>query len=282
VTDLIASWWTIAGATPGNPARWPLEDRIAAAAKAGFDGVGLRNDDYTRWLERSKTDADLRAVLEAHGQRVDEIEFVVGWASEDEAAQARGKVVEAQLYALADAVGSRQMNVGCIEDIGALAPIEGVIERFGAMCDRAASHGLVVGLEFMPWTGVPDAAMAWEIVRRCERPNAGVLVDTWHHFRGPGDPAQLRAIPADRISGIQVNDAAREVVGTLREDTLHRRRLPGEGTFDLDGFVRLMDEMKVGVPFAIEVISDDLSALPVEVAAQRAFETTKAMLDKAR
>jgi sugar phosphate isomerase/epimerase len=109
-----------------------------------------------------------------------------------------------------------------------------------------------------------------------------VLVDTWHYFRGAADPAQLRAIPPDRIFGLQINDADREVVGALREDSLRRRRLPGRGSFDLTGFVRLMDELGVQAPYAVEVISDEQTALALDDAARSAFEATASVLKTAR
>jgi sugar phosphate isomerase/epimerase len=190
--------------------------------------------------------------------------------------------VEQDLFALADATGARQLNVGSIEPLGSLPPIEAVGARFTALCERAAAHGLQVALEFMPWTGIPGVALAWEVVRQAGAANAGVLVDTWHYFRGAADPAQLRAIPPDRIFGLQINDADREVVGALREDSLRRRRLPGRGSFDLTGFVRLMDELGVQAPYAVEVISDEQTALALDDAARSAFEATASVLKAAR
>ena len=280
--DLVASWWTLAGCGPGSHARWSIAERAAAARRAGFAGIGLRNDDYTMARESGLGDADIAGVIGDNGLVLDEIEFVTGWSSDDAAEQQRGRRVEEDLYALADAVGARQLNVGSVEPIGALPPLEAVAQRFASLCERAAVHGLQVALEFMPWTGIPDAATAWDIVRLGGRPNGGVLVDTWHYFRGAAAPEQLRAIPAGRIFGVQINDAAREVAGPLREDSLLRRRLPGEGSFDLTGFVRLLDEMGVAAPYAIEVISEEQSALPLDEAAGRAFETTKAVLENAR
>ena len=256
---------------------------MAAAASAGFRGVGLRNDDLSAARAAGVTDADLRAVLHEHDTEVFEIEFVSGWSSDDAAIRANARRVEDELYALASALGTTpNVNAGCSEPVEAPVALDAMVERFAAFCDRAAAHGLTLSVEFMPWTGIPDAASAWDLVRQAGRPNAGVLVDTWHYFRGAADPDQLRAIPPERIAGLQINDAAAQVVGTLREDTLHRRLLPGEGAFDLVSLVRTLDTMGVSLPYAIEVISDAQSALPLDVAARRAFETTTAVLAGAR
>jgi len=280
--DLVASWWTIAGATPGSGSPRSIAQRVEAAARAGFAGIGLRNDDYILARDSGLSDADIAVTIHGNGLVLDEIEFVTGWSSDDRVQQKRGRRVESDLYALADAVGVRQLNVGCIEPLGELPAVEAVAQRFAGLCQRASVHGLQVALEFMPWTAIPDAATAWQIVELAGAANGGVLVDTWHYFRGAADASQLRVIPVDRILGLQVNDADKEVVGQLREDSLHRRRLPGEGSFDLVPFMRLLDELGVAAPCAIEVISDEQTALPLGEAAGRAFEATRSLLDVAR
>ncbi len=40
------------------------------------------------------------------------------------------------------------------------------------------------------------------------------------------------------------------------EDTSYRRRLPGEGEFDLVGFLQLLDDRGVTAPISVEVMSD--------------------------
>ena len=77
-------------------------------------------------------------------------------------------------------------------------------------------------------------------------------------------------------------DADDEVVGTLQEDTYFRRRLPGEGAFPLVDFVRALHEMGVRVPYAVEVLSDELRGLPPPEAARLAIDATRRVLAAAR
>jgi sugar phosphate isomerase/epimerase len=182
------------------------------------------------------------------------------------------------MYELADALGGRYMM--------AIAEIEGdlddVAERFAALCDRAGEHGLNVAIEFLPWTTIPDAGVAWDIVRLADRDNGGLLVDSWHHFRGAANDDLIRAVPPERILSVQFDDADAEVVGTLLEDTLHRRRLPGEGSFDLEGFIRLMDDHGVHCPLSVEVLSDELRRGSAHDAATRSAAATRRVLRAAR
>jgi sugar phosphate isomerase/epimerase len=160
IDGLIAAYWTLAGAPFGQPARWSCESRVRAAAEAGFAGIGMHYEDYLAMRERGAAAGELRRLLDAHTIVVDEIEFLSGWSSDDAAVQVKAREAEDALYALADEVGARQLNVGCSELVAALVPLERMAERFAGVCERADRHGLVVAIEFMPWTGIPDVSEA--------------------------------------------------------------------------------------------------------------------------
>ncbi|HWO73928.1 MAG TPA: sugar phosphate isomerase/epimerase family protein [Dehalococcoidia bacterium] len=281
---LAVSYWTLAGVLPddGKPSRWKLAERVAAAAHAGFTGVGLTHADYQVLSDRGYSDDDMFSILESYEVHVVELEFLSGWSSDDPAVREQARKAETRLYEVADALGGLNLNVGCSEPAGQLPPLEAVAERLAAICDRAKAHGLRVAVEFMPWTAIPDVATAWRIVEAAGRPNAGILLDAWHYFRGAADPAQLRAVPPEKIMAVQLNDGSASLVGTVQQDARRRRRLPGQGDFDLTGLVRLLDEMGVNAPYAVEVMSEDLAAMDVEQAAAAAFGAASAVLEKAR
>jgi sugar phosphate isomerase/epimerase len=140
---------------------------------------------------------------------------------------------------------------------------------------------LLVALEFLPWSGIPDAAAAWAVVRAADRPNGGINLDAWHHFRGAQDDAMLLAVPADRYVAIAINDADAEVVGDLVEDTTRRRRLPGAGNFALVEWLRLLDRHGVTAPVTVEILSDEQNALAPAEAAGRSIRAARAVMAEA-
>ena len=283
MTDrLVASYWTIAGATPNDPARFPFEVRVRAAAEAGFWGIGMQVDDYVRTRERGMSAAEMLRVLEGSGMVVDEIEFLTGWSSDVEAIRVQSQRIEATLFAAADALGVRQLNIGCGEFPQEVSPVERLAERFASLCDRAAVHNLTVAIEFLPWSGIADIATAWEIVRQSGAANGGILLDTWHFFRGAPDFDALRSIPVDRITGVQLNDGPAQPVGEIRDEARHRRLLPGAGDFELARVVQALEAIGVSRPWAIEVMSDDLATKDLRTACGRAFASTISVLAQAR
>lgn len=279
--DLIASHYSISGADVSKPARHSFAERVAAVAASGFAGIGWTPDDYDACRAAGLTDADLRAILDQHGIAVAELEFVSDWAHGGERG-ARARQTEDRMYRMAELFRPRHMNVGELHGPGQMEPLEAAAERFAALCDRAAAHGLLVAIEFLPWTGIPDPAAAWKICRLAGRANGGLLVDSWHYFHSGADAAALRAVPPAQILAIQFDDAPRLCSGAdMLHDTLHRRA-PGQGVFDLVGFVRLLDEIGVQAPISVEIISPEQQQRPIMEAARIAYDSSAAVIRRAR
>jgi len=159
-------------------------------------------------------------------------------------------------------------------------PVPALAEHFGRVCDRAAGFGAQVHLEFMPFTVVRNLRIAWDLVRGADRPNGGLVFDTWHFFRGEPDFDVLAGIPGDRIFCVQVDDAAAVPQGSLREET-SRRLLPGDGALDLIAAVQALHQIGALRLVGPEVISPELAAMPVLDAAALAMERTRAIVDAA-
>lgn len=259
----------------------PFPERVAAAARAGFVGISLYVGDYTRLRAEGWTDGQLRTVLDDHGVRVLELEALRGWSARGEA-RAAYLADEREVLAMADALGP-------VHHVQAVGPFEGTLEAaaegFADLCDRAGEHGLGVALEFLPeMSNVPDAQVALGLVELAGRPNGGICIDTWHHYRGAADEELLRAVPADRVLSVQFNDGPRErVVADYREDCTAHRLPPGEGDFDLPRFLGLLDEMGVRLPLSVEVINLELQrTLPLDELARLLAERTRAVLAASR
>jgi sugar phosphate isomerase/epimerase len=243
----------------------PFEERVRAAAEAGFAAMGLYVGEYERLRTEGASDADLRSVLGQYGMRVVEIEALRGWSATGAERDAYLRS-ERSVFAMSDALGP-----GHLDDAA---------EAFAGVCDRAAEHGLAVAIEFLPeMTNIPDAATAMQIVKAAGRTNGGICLDCWHHFRGANDDDMLRAIPAEAIFTVQFNDGPRQRVDPdYYTDCTRHREVPGDGDFDLVGFLRLVDEMGVRLPLSVEVMSVGLEPRPAGEIARRLADATRAVV----
>ena len=257
-----------------------LEQRIEAAVAGGFKYLSLFPTDYLRARERGLSDADIIALHERAGVRLITLDpftrWLPRWEPPSGAPADRLEWIgfdQDAFFAVVDALGLETITVN--EAFGTRYEIDEVIEAFAAVCDRAAESGVLVHLEFTPFSGIPDLATAWEVVRTADRPNGGLVFDTWHYFRGARDDRLLEEIPGERIFGLQISDAAAEPVGSLLSDTLRHRRLPGEGAFDLEGVLPIVARKRDLPPWGVEVLSEELWRLPPAEVGRRSGEALR-------
>ena len=132
-----------------------------------------------------------------------------------------------------------------------------------------AEAGTAMALEFSPLSSVTSMRLALELVDEVGE-GSGVVIDTWHFFFGDSTWGDLERVPLERIAYVQFDDAPTAESDDLFGETMDRRVMPGDGSFELDRFVTtLLDRGFDGV-VSVEVLNSELSALPVSEFARRA------------
>lgn len=127
------------------------------------------------------------------------------------------------------------------------------LTHFAQACDLAAQYGLTCDLEFLPWTANRSLGTAASFVADVGKQNAGVMIDTLHFDRSVSDPAEIRALPADRFRFIQLCDAPAERPTNLDGLLFHAREardFPGQGRLDLTSILR---ELPASIPISLEI-----------------------------
>jgi sugar phosphate isomerase/epimerase len=77
--ELLASYWTIAGGamphTDHEYSPFDFKDRVEAAARAGFKGMGIWHADLDHILERRSL-KEMKQILDDNGMKYLELEFL--------------------------------------------------------------------------------------------------------------------------------------------------------------------------------------------------------------
>jgi sugar phosphate isomerase/epimerase len=250
-------------------------DRVRAAAAAGFDGIGLRAENYWDAQSSGLDGSAMAEFAAAAGVPVLEVEYVTAWgtAADRDVAQQRK---EQAVFSMARTFGVDHLNTGLLEKL----PIDEIVEAFAGLCDRAG--GLTIALEFMPYSGVPDLATAWRILQEAGRPNSALIIDAWHWARAGMTPQDLAPVPAERIVSVQLCDVRRTPMDPLRTESLGHRLPPGAGYGDTVDLVRALQQHGVQPDVvAVEVISDELVAAGVDAAARTVADAARDVLGAA-
>jgi sugar phosphate isomerase/epimerase len=256
-----------------------LAERIAAARAGGFAAISLSVRHHATARAQGLSDADIRAMLGDGGVAVAEIEVLNRWRPGVRVG--RSAPTADEVFAVAEAVGARSICV--VEGPGPPPPLDEVTPIFAALCDRGADAGLLLHFEFWPGSAL-DLATAAAIVTAVDRPNAGLTVDSWHLARTAGGDALLRSLPGTAIVALQLCDspAVSEPEADYMAATMTQRLIPGEGTLDLVGFLRALDDAGCDAPLGAEIWSATLAAEPPIGVARRVGDALRTLRAAAR
>jgi sugar phosphate isomerase/epimerase len=250
----------------------PLEERVAAARAAGCGHVSLTRAD----VEAASPSVVAQRVRDA-GVEGSVLDGIVKWLPGRDRPGAADEMGDSEpIFAAAEAAGVASINVLAMRP--SELPVAEMARHFAALCDRGAPAGIRLHIEFAPGAGVPDLATAWALVQAADRPNGGILFDTWHFTRSGSTLETLAEIPGDRIFAVQVSDTAPEATGTIFDETLHRRRLPGDGSIDFASIADVLRRIGALDLVGPEVLSDELRAMAPVDAAVVAVERSRTAL----
>jgi sugar phosphate isomerase/epimerase len=274
--EFIASFFTLAGdILPHEPplvSPTPIADRIDAAARAGFKGMGLHFDDMTAARERHG-DARLRAMFADAGLRWIELEALLDWFADGERrvqSDAQRRIALDQARAL----GAFQIKV--VGDITGDHPIDEMTEAFAGLCREAAEDGIRVTIELLPISNLSSIERGRRVVEGAGYANGGLMFDAWHVTRGHIPLPAIATLPSGLCAGIELDDGPAEpAMDDLYQEMIHCRRLPGEGEFDVAGLVSAATAAGYHGPYGVEILSGENRGLSPSEAARRAFEAAR-------
>ena len=277
--ELLASYWTIAGGALPHTDReyspFDFKDRVEAAAKAGFKGIGLWHADLAHLLERY-TLQEMKQILDGNGMKYLELEFLTDWFVEG----AQKKIADERkklLLRAAAALGARHIKVGDFTQTP--CPMPRLIEAFRALCREAAEHGTRILFELMPFCLLQTLPAALEMVGGAGEKNGGIMFEPWHLSRMGIANEELARVPSEYLLGAELDDGTLEAPWSLHEDTINHRRLCGEGELDVRGFIRAVQKAGYTGPFGVEVLNQEMRAWPLEKLVTRAFTTSMAQFE---
>lgn len=244
---------------------------VRAAADAGFEAVTLSPLLHDDVLDDGGQ--AIRNLCAATGVSIEAIDPLIGSLPGLPGADEVGDdlapfltTTAARVIPIAEAVGARSVNIAHF--LGRPVRLAALIEAIGTVVEQATRRGLAVTVEFIPGTGIPDLATALHIVEAIEDPALGILLDVWHLARSSGTTADVAALPAASIGGMQISDRVAPAPGADYVP-MSARLLPGEGELPLDALLMAALTNSPGITVCAEIFNPDGADLPIEVVVRR-------------
>ncbi|MGA9856712.1 MAG: sugar phosphate isomerase/epimerase [Solirubrobacteraceae bacterium] len=281
-TELIACYWTVSGPVDVHYGReWSLfewADRCEQAARAGFAGLGLWHADVAHQLQ-TRSLAEMKRIFDDAGLRYLEVEFLADFfAAPGTPERAASDALKPLLLQTAAAFGAHHIKVGNIP--GTPCEPERLTGEFAALCDETAQHtDARVAYEFMPFdVNVNTLDSAVKLVTDAGRRNGGLAIDTWHMSKLAIAPSTMERIPSEYLAWVELSDGHYADMEDPVDEVINHRNLPGEGEFDIPGYVAALREAGYDQPWGVEVLSAELRSLPIDQEFERAYETAATQL----
>ena len=138
----------------------------------------------------------------------------------------------------------------------ALGGLDRAADDFRELGERASRRGLRVGYEALAWgRHIHDHRDAWEIVRRADHANVGLILDSFHTLARKIDVNSIRSIPKEKIFIVQLADAPLIDMDLLYWSR-HFRNMPGEGDLPVVDFMQAVAATGYDGYLSLEIFND--------------------------
>ena len=253
-----------------------LPEKLEAIAAAGFDGIEIFEQDFIAHDGNPREVGDL---IRSMGLEITLFQPFRDFEGLPEPLRAKAFDRAERKFDLMQELGTDLVLVcsSCHQE--ALGGIDRAAADFAELGERAAKRGLRVGFEALAWgKHVNDHRDAWEIVRRADHANVGIILDSFHTLARKIDPDTIRRIPGDKIFFVQLADAP-QIDMDLLYWSRHFRNMPGEGDLAVTDFMRAVMATGYAGPISLEIFNDQFRGGSAKTIAKDGHRSLIALMD---
>jgi len=238
-----------------RPYKLPVEQQIEACGKAGFDGIELWMSDIQAYIGRDGSLADLAAMLKDNGLVLDNIIAFAQWAVDDQSRREAGLQQMKREMDITATLGGKYIA----------APMSGVskldsslndyAQRFLHVIEAGKEHGVTPLLELWGAGALSKLADAAYIAIATGHPDANLLLDFYHLYRGGNSFDSLNMINVAKLPIFHINDYP----ATPPRDQLNDRDrvYPGDGICPFETVIPLLYQGGFRGTFSIELFNEE-------------------------
>jgi len=250
-----------------------LSQMIQVAAKAGYDGIELWIMELNQYLESGKSLSSLKKELDDAGiKAVNAIGFATWMAQDAEKSKKGFEQIEHEMNQLAE--------IGCARvaapAIGAEVPVDlfEAGEKYAKLLELGRKTGCMPQLEF--WGAFPpfyQLGQALAVAAIANDPDARLLPDVYHLFRGGSGFDGLKLVSGNAIEVFHLNDFSDTLPREQQEDK--HRIYPGDGVAPLKEIAKTLIEMGGEKTLSLELFNPSLYAMDAQVVADTGLAKMK-------
>lgn len=186
----------------------PIDRQIEIAATAGYDGIEIWLRDVDRYVEAGGKLVTLRKQLDDSQLTVESAIAFAPWIVDDDAARAKGLEQAARDMEVVAALGGKRIAAppaGATQ--GAKLDLDRGGERYRALLELGKKQGVLPMLEVWGFsTNLSRLAEVLHVCAAADHPDAAVLPDIYHLYKGGSNFADLALLAGPKIPVFHIND----------------------------------------------------------------------------
>lgn len=232
----------------------PILKKIEIAGKVGYDGIELWHDDIDAYLSEGGQLNDLRKAVDDQGLEVPTTIMLKGWF--DTAGQDYEEAMTECRRRMEQSVALRARFAIAGPPHGRVDFAQGA-RRYRTLLQTGIDLGVRPAMEYLGFAEeVNTIADALRIMDESGHPEATIVLDPFHCFRGGGGMDDIRRLTAERVAISHFNDAPTSPPREQQRDP--DRVMPGDGHLDLKHYCDLLREIGYTRHLSLELFRQDL------------------------
>jgi len=259
----------------------PVPQQVRITAEAGYDAIEPWLRDLEEFAQGGGNLDDVRKQIADAGITVESAIGFPAWCVDDDAARARGLEQLKRDMELIQRIGGRRIAA---PPAGAHATagidLRKIGERYRAVLEIGRQMGVVAQLEI--WGGSKTLSRLSEaifVAAEAAHPDACVLLDAYHLYKGGSDFAAIRLLNGAAMHTFHINDypaqPPRDKIGDAD------RVFPGDGIAPLETLIADLYRAGFRGGFSLELFNRDYWQRDALEVARTGLEKTKAAAAKA-
>ena len=256
----------------------PILEKIRIAAEVGYEAIELWHDDVELHLSGGGTVEEIRAAVDDHGLAVPTTIYLKGWwdPNAPDYAQAMDEIRRRLDQAAA---------LGAPFSVASPPPWKDVdydltAQQYRDLIELGLARGVRPAFEYLGFADeVNSIAKALRVIAGSEHPQAAIVIDPFHDFRGGAGHDDIARLRADQIAVSHFNDAPASPPWNEQHDP--DRVMPGDGIIDLPHYLSLLAATGYDRFLSLELFREDLWARDPEEVAREGLEKMKAVCEAA-
>ncbi len=258
-----------------NGGEFPVREQVQIAAAAGYDAVELWLRDITKHLERGGTVQDLAKEMADLGLELDSAIAFGNWMADYEQQRKEGLAQCSRDMDIVRELGGKRIAA---PPVGATKapkiPLDVVAERYRRLLELGAERDVEPQVELWGFSqNLSTLAEVLYVATAADRPNACLLLDVYHLYKGGSDFINVGFIPGTKLHCLHMNDYPADPPRAEINDS--HRVYPGDGIAPIGDILTALVANGFTGTLSLELFNREYWKLP-------ALQVAKTGLEKMR